>query len=103
MSQYNSAAEGDLHSFHSPWTPVTRSRDEATGSNMQLPGGGEALKRCIENGDSRHYTRAAGKLGDHLHSQGPQSVQGAHQRGLTQGVRGEPQLSQGVTSSMAGG
>lgn len=47
MSQCNSAAEGDLHSFHSPWTPMTRSRAEATGSNMQLPGDGEALNRCI--------------------------------------------------------
>lgn len=64
MSQYNSAAEGDLHSFHTPWTPMTRSTAEATGGNMQLPGGGEALKRCTGNEEFRHYARAAAKVSD---------------------------------------
>lgn len=102
MSQYNSAAEGDLHSFHTPWTPMTRSRAEATGGSMQLPGGGETLNRCPGNGDSWHYARAAGKLGHHLHSQGHQSVKAAQQPGLTKGVPGEPQLSQGATASLHG-
>lgn len=39
MSQYDSAAEGDLHSFHIAWVPVTtRSIAEGTGSSTQLSG-----------------------------------------------------------------
>lgn len=51
MSQYNLAGEGDLHSFPTPRTPMTRSTAEATGGNTQLPGGREALKRCTGNRD----------------------------------------------------
>lgn len=59
MSLYNTAAEGNLHTFHTPRTPMTRSGAGATGG---APWGGEALKYW-------EWAQAASKLGDHLHSQ----------------------------------
>lgn len=96
MSQYNSAAEGNLHSFHTPWAPMTGSRAEATGGNMQLPGGGEPWTDVLEMGSG------CWPVGWQVHSQWHQSRKAGQQPALTRAVPEQPQLSQDLLAPWLG-